>query len=154
MSWSETAGAGEDTDRGGAGGFGIVGGRSVAFEPGRRGVERKTCMATCVDSSLLALPLVLEHEATSAVDLVARAAAGAAEHGVGQLVQAELMHLAGQPNLGVGIEPQAKEPLGRVPRRARRHPCRRPAAAPALHAAARSRCPSAGPRRRRPVASA
>ena len=62
----------------------------------------------------LALTLVLEHQAHQRGGLVAGTAAGTAEHGVGELVQAELVHLAGQAHLGVGIQPQAKEALGRL----------------------------------------
>ena len=78
-------------------------------------VERRICMATCTACVGLVLPLILEHQADQRGRLVAGAAASAAEHGVGQLVQAELVHLAGEPDLGLGIEPQAEEPLGRLP---------------------------------------
>ena len=60
----------------------------------------------------LVLALVLEHQRDQRGGLVAGTAAGAAQHGLGQLVQAELVHLAGQADLGVGIQPQAEEPLG------------------------------------------
>ena len=148
MSCFETAGSGQDTDRRGAFGFEIVGGTERwSFERGA--VERKICMATCVDSSFLPCCWYWSMSATKALDLVARAAASAAQHGLGQLVQAELVHLAGEPNLGVGIEPQAEEPLGRVAGPLDVARARPRAAAPALHAAARSHCPSAGPHRPR-----
>ena len=51
---------------------------------------------------------------TSAVALLPARRRRAAEHRLGQLVQAELVHLAGQADLRVGIEPQAEEPLGRL----------------------------------------
>jgi hypothetical protein len=62
----------------------------------------------------LVLVLELDHEPDQGGGLVAGPAARAAEHGLGQLVLTELVHLAGQPDLGVGIEPQAKEPLRRL----------------------------------------
>ena len=60
----------------------------------------------------LGLPLVLEHHADERRGLVAGTSAGAAQHGLGQLVQAELVHLAGQGDLRLGVQPQAEEPLG------------------------------------------
>ena len=102
----------------------------------------------------LALTLVLEHHADQGRRLVAGAAAGAAQDGLGQLVLAKLAHLAGEADLGVGIEPQAEEPLGR--RRARsRSPVKTDSRSAAPRAASSWCCRAAGPRRpspmRRPV---
>ncbi len=61
------------------------------------------------------LPLVLQHQADQGCRLVAGATAGAGEHGLSQLVQAELLHLAGQRDLRFRVESQAEEPLGGLP---------------------------------------
>ncbi len=111
----EPAGARQHADGGHARGIGVVGIVDVGIGlAGRRG--RAEDLHGDLDGDVeLVLPLVLEHQADQRRGLVAGASAGAAQHGLGQLVQAELVHLAGEPDLGIGVEPQAEEPLGRLP---------------------------------------
>ena len=51
---------------------------------------------------------------TSAARLPPGPSTGSAEHGLGQLVHAELVHLRGELDLGIGVEPEAEESLGRL----------------------------------------
>ena len=62
----------------------------------------------------VSLPLVLDHHAGERLAWLPARRRAQAEDGLGELVQSELVHLAGQPHLGVGIESQAEEPLGRL----------------------------------------
>ena len=105
-------------------------------------VERRICMATCTAWSSLSCRWYWSIRPTSADGLVAGAAAGAAQQGLGQLVQAELVHLAGQADLGVGVEPQAEEPLGRLAGAVDVARSARPPAAPAPRGASGSRLSS------------
>ena len=76
---------------------------------------RRICIAICAACSSLPWRWNCVISSTNALALAAGAAAGAAEHGFGQIVQAELVHLAGEADLSVGIEPEAEEPLGGMP---------------------------------------
>ena len=71
-------------------------------------------MATCTAWSILSCRWYWVIRLASTDALVAGTSAGSAEQGLGQLVQPELVHLAGQADLGLGVEPEAEEPLGRL----------------------------------------
>ncbi len=64
----------------------------------------------------LARLLVLEHQGHQRRGVAARPSPGPGEDRLGQLVHAELVHLGGELDLGLGVEPEAEEPLRRLPR--------------------------------------
>ncbi len=63
----------------------------------------------------LTLPLVLRHQIDQRAALSAGLRRRPAKQGFGQLVQAKLVHLAGEPDLRLGIEPESEKPFGGVP---------------------------------------
>ena len=110
----EPARAGQHLDGRRPGLLGVVGIVDVGVEVALGGRGAEDLLGDLHGDVGLVLALVLEHEPDEGGGLVAGAAAGAAEHGLGQLVQAELVHLARQADLGVGVEAEAEEPLGRL----------------------------------------
>ena len=110
----QPAGPRQDGDGGRAAGVGVLGIIDVGVRLAGRGGRVEDLHRHLDGDVELALGLILEHHPDERRGLVAGAAAGAAQDGLGQLVQAELVHLAGEADLGVGIQPQAEEPLGRL----------------------------------------